>query len=308
MPSTTSESVRGDADDPARSRAHARRRLTDGARRIADNLWGDRGARIGLAAHGVVYLVLAYLVARIALAGLAAPAHESKSKPASGPGVAQVIASQTGGRAALFVLGTGLLLYTLFSALDAVLHHNDETPATKRWGDRLLSAWGAVLYSVFGGYCVLTAVSGGAGRKNASHGDQQQRQWSADVLRWSAGWLYLGLLGTILLVIAAFLVSRCVRLSFAPRLDRDQMERTTWRTAMVLGVLGYLGRAGLFAIVGWFVLAAAVENDPQKGQGFDGSARNLADSAAGPYLLWALAALLGCYCLYMFLEARYRKV
>jgi hypothetical protein len=86
------------------------------------------------------------------------------------------------------------------------------------------------------------------------------------------------------------------------------MGTSSWRLAVTLGTIGYLGRAGLFAIVGWFVLSAAIENDPDKGQGVDGSVRRFADSAAGPYLLWVLAAALTAYGLYTFMEARYRKV
>ena len=55
-----------------------------------------------------------------------------------------------------------------------------------------------------------------------------------------------------------FLVSRAVRRSFRPRLDRDEMEPRTWKVAVVLGTVGYLGRAGLFALVGGCVLAAAL--------------------------------------------------
>jgi hypothetical protein len=72
--------------------------------------------------------------------------------------------------------------------------------------------------------------------------------------------------------------------------------------------VGYFGRAVLFAIVGGCVLSAAVENDPEHGQGVDGSLRILAGSTAGDALLWALVAMLLTYAAYLFVEARYRKV
>jgi hypothetical protein len=274
-------------------------------RRAADNPWVDHAARAGLAARGLVYLIFSYLVARIAAGALG---QGSTAKPASGPGVAQAVAAQPGGRVVLFVLAVGLLCYALFSLLDAILHHNDESPAAKRWGDRALSAWGFVMYGAFGIYAFHTSLSSSGGNATASQDEAQKTQWSAHVLRWPAGWVWLGGAGLVLLAIALFLVSRAARRSFRPRLDKDEMGPHMWRAGMVLGTVGYLGRAGLFAVVGWFVTNAAIEDDPAHGQGVDGSIRLLANSAGGPVLLGLLAAALAGYAVYMGIEARYRRV
>lgn len=274
-------------------------------RAAAENAWGDRLSRAGLASRGVVYAVLAYLVARVALGAMGSA---SIDKPASGPGVAQAIASETGGHVMLFILAFGLLFYALFSILDAVLHHDDESPSAKRWGDRALSAWGFVVYGAFSGYCFVAASSLQGGYGTSAADQYQHTKWAGDVLRWPGGVYYLGALGLILLIIAAFLVSRAARRSFRPRLERDRMSGRAWIVANVLGVLGYLGRAALFGIVGWFILHAAIENDPREGQGVDGSLRMFADSGAGPYVLWAVAVALFGYGLYMFVETAYRRV
>jgi hypothetical protein len=275
------------------------------ARQVASSTWGDRAARVGLAARGVVYLVLAYLVARIALGALG---QEGTSNAASGQGVATAIANQPGGRVVLVVLAAGLLLYALFSVLDAILHHDKESPAAKRWGDRALSAWGFVVYGAFCGYCLKTALFAQHTADSSARQQSQDTRWSAKVLGWPAGWLWLGLLGGVLVVIAAFLVSRAARRSFRPRLDEQAMGRSTWYLAMTSGVAGYLGRAMLFATVGGCILHAAWENDPSTGQGVDGSIRILADSSAGPVLLWFLVVALALYGVYMFVEARFRHV
>lgn len=275
------------------------------ARAVAGSAWGDKGARIGLASRGLVYLLLGYLVARIAFGALG---EGSTSHTASGPGVAQAVAAQPGGRVVLVVLGIGLAWYAIFSLLDAILHHDRESPAAKRWGDRLLSAWGFVVFGAFSVYCFVTASSQNAGHQRAAQSDRKQAQWSAKVLGWPGGAVWLGILGVVLLVIAFFLVTRVFRASFRERLDRSRMGRTEWRLAVAAGVIGYLGRAFLFGIVGWFVLGAAIEDDPAHGQGVDGSARLLAASPAGGALLVAVAAGLAVYGLYVFVEAVRRKV
>lgn len=289
---------------PARRSSRATRGRRGLARELARHDWPRRALRVGLAARGVVYLALGYLVARIALGALAGP---STQDTASGTGVAQAIAQQSGGRAVVALLAIGLLLYALFSLVDAALHHEAEEPAAKRWADRALSAWGFLAYGAFSGYCIHTAVSPPPGQ-TAAQSHRQDTQWSARVLSWPAGQLWLAGLGFALLVIAAFLLSRTARRSFRTRLPRSDMGRWTWRLAVVLGTAGYFGRALLFGIVGWYVTGAAIENDPSHGQGVDGSVRLLAGSGAGPPLLWLLAITLVLYGAYMFVEARYRRV
>jgi hypothetical protein len=220
--------------------------------------------------------------------------------------VPQALAAGTGGRLALFVLAIGMELYALFSLVDAIRHHDDEKPAAKRWGDRALSAWGFVMYAGLGVYSFTVALSGS--KSSSSQDNRRKAQWSVDVLRAPAGWLWLGILAVLLLAAAAFLVSRAARRSFRPRLRRRRMSRRAWRLAIVLGMSGYLGRALLFAIVGGCIMSATIENDPQHGQGVDGSLRILAGSTAGDGLLWVLAALLLAYAGYLFIETRYRKV
>jgi hypothetical protein len=279
--------------------------VREAAAGIANNEWGERAARTGIAARGVAFLVLAYLVVRIALGALG---DGGTSKTASGPGVAQAVAAQTAGRVMLFVLGVGLLLYALFLALDAVRHHDDASSDWKRWLERVEPLFGCLLYLAFGAYCLVRVFTDTSKGQSARQSDRQQTQWSAEVLRWPAGWLWLGGLGVVLFVIAAVQLKRGVKRNFEDELEVGRMGRHIRSIATGLGIGGHVGRALMFGIVGWFVLGAAVENDPRKGKGVDGAARMLANSAFGPTLLAVLAAGLAAFGLYQLVEAKYRKV
>jgi Domain of Unknown Function (DUF1206) len=279
--------------------------VRDAAADIANNDWGERAARTGIAARGLAFLVLAYLVVRIALGALG---DGGTNKTASGPGVAQAVAAQTGGRVMLLILGIGLLLYALFLALDAVRHHDDQTDQWKRWLERVEPLFGCVLYILFGVYCIVRVFTNSSSGQSARQSNRQQTQWSAEVLRWPAGWLWLGGLGVVLFVIAAVQLKRGVKRDFEDDLEVGRMGRRIRPIGTGLGLAGHVGRALMFGIVGWFVLGAAVENDPKKGKGVDGAARMLANSAFGPTLLAVLAAGLAAFGLYQFVEAKYRKV
>jgi Domain of Unknown Function (DUF1206) len=274
-------------------------------RRAADDPWVERAARVGVAVRGLVFLVLAYLVARIATGALGG---DSTRKPASGTGVAQSIAAQSGGHVALFALAIGLLCYALFSGLDAILHHQTEHSTVKRWLARAQGVWGFALYGAFSIFCFVTAASGGSTGQSSRKEDAQQAQWSARVLRWPGGWLLLGLLALVLFGIACFFLVQALRQDFRKPLDESSMGPGVQRAMIILGTVGFFGRAALFALVGWFVAHAAIEDDPSNGQGVDGSARALANDAGGAALLWVLAIALVAFALFLLIESRYRRV
>ena len=280
--------------------------VTQTAEQVAGSRWGDRLARIGLGARGVVFLGLAYLIARIAAGALGT--QSGTSKPASGPGVADALVAEPGGRVVVVILAAGLALYAMFSLLDTILHHDDEDNAAQRWGLRALSFWGVLLYAGFAVYCLHLAFSSNAGKQNSSKSTSQKRRWSAEVLNWPAGWLWLGLAAVVLFVIAGFLLRRALQRSFADRLRRQRMTRRSWRLAMTLGVIGLIGRTLLFGTVGGFLMTAAVENNPRDGQGVDGSVRQLAQSGPGVALLWLIAVGIAVFSAYLFVELRYRHV
>jgi len=231
---------------------------------------------------------------------------QSTSNPASGQGVAKAVAQQSGGHVAVFLLGVGLLLYAAFCVVDALLHH-DEKKQAKKWWKRALSAYTAVLYGAFGVYCILTAFSD-TSRKTSGEQGRKQTQWTARVLDWPAGQVWLFIAGVALFVAAAVLVVRAAKRKFRKYLEEGRMSPRVHQVAMTVGVIGMLGRAAFYSVIGWFIVKAALEDDPKNGKGFDGSARALAGNDGGATFLWLMAAALACFGVYLVFEAIYRKV
>jgi hypothetical protein len=264
----------------------------------------DRALRAGLAVRGVVFLVLAYLLARIAAGALGG---SSTKTSASGSGVAQAIAAQPGGTVMVFLLGVGLACYTVFSALDTILHSDGESDL-KRWGERVQGAFRTVVYGAFSVYALYTAFNPQRKSGTSQHENKEQAHWSAKVLGWPAGWLWLGALGLGLLIGAVVLAVWAARRSFLDDLEQNRMGSRATAAATTTGVAGYLGRAALYATVGWFISEAAIQDNPQDGQGVDGSVRSFANNGLGAAFIYVIAAALVGFAIYMFLEARYRKV
>ncbi|MGN6605879.1 MAG: DUF1206 domain-containing protein [Jatrophihabitans sp.] len=265
--------------------------------------WWPTAVRAGIGARAVAFLVLAYLIARIAGGALG---DASGDQPASQQGVAQAVAQQGGGHVLVFLLGLGVLLYAAFSAVDALLHHDEPKPR-KRWAKRLNSAWAAGLYLFFGVYCLRAAFSD-APKRTSGQQHQQQAQWTAKVLGWPGGQFWLFLVAVAVLGGAVFVLVRAVQQKFRKYLDEQRMSPRVRGAALGLGTAGHIGRAALYGLAGSFVLSAAIEDDPKNGKGFDGAARAVANNTAGAALLWVIAVLILAFALYLCCEARFRRV
>ena len=279
----------------------------DAAREAADSGWVDRVSRAGLAARAVVYLMVAYLAGRIALAA-AGVGQASTARPASGGGALEALAEHPGGRVALALLALGFLGYALLGLVQAGFRHQDLDNPTERRAKRLFFAGVALLYAVFFLYTASLLLRPSSGQQSASGSRAQETELTAQVLSWPYGQLLVGTVGAVLVIAGLGFGYQAVTTNFQERLKRDQMRPAIWRTATVLGAVGSWARAVVLVLVGVFVVSAAVTYDPRKARGLDASLRTLAGQPYGPWLLGAVALGLVCYGAYVLLETVYRKV
>ena len=64
----------------------------------------------------------------------------------------------------------------------------------------------------------------------------------------------------------------------------------------------------VFALIGYFLVRAAIDYDPDEAVGLDGALASLRDASYGPILLGVVAAGLIGFAAYSLADARYRKV
>src|SRR5205814_9883 len=134
------------------------------------------------------------------------------------------------------------------------------------------------------------------------------KTWSARLMSHEAGrWLVL-LAGAVVVIVGVVLLVRSFAQKFEKYLDVKHMGawQRTWLPR--LGVVGYAARGVVAALIGAFVIQAAVTFDPQKAVGVDGALKRLAAEPYGPLLLGVVAVGLLAFGLFSFVEARFRKV
>jgi hypothetical protein len=105
---------------------------------------------------------------------------------------------------------------------------------------------------------------------HASGGNQQKQ--AAGVFGWPGGrWIVLAA-GVVVLAYAGWNVYSGVTRKF-----EEQLERTPdW--VKPLGVVGLCARGVVFAVVGWFLVKAALDFNPQKAVGIGGALAKLAQA------------------------------
>ena len=64
----------------------------------------------------------------------------------------------------------------------------------------------------------------------------------------------------------------------------------------------------MFSLIGYGLIKAAVDYDPDKAVGLDGALRRLQDASYGPWLLGLVAVGLIGFAAYSAADARYRRV
>jgi Domain of Unknown Function (DUF1206) len=269
------------------------------AKRAGDSHWIDRLARLGLAARGLIYVMVGYFALQIAFG--------HSSRQASRNGAFHAIASKSWGPALLWVLAIGFFGYALWRLTEAVWGHADEDSTAKKVGKRLFSLFRAVVYA-FAGYSAASLAMGGGGGGSSGGGSNKAAQTgTAHLLKQSYGVPLVVIIGIAFIVGGAALAYRGIKTKFEKKLKTEQMSERVRKIVEKVGMFGMVARGAVAALIGIFLIEAALTFDPKKAKGLDGSLRTLAQSGWGKFVLVLVALGLIAFGLYSFAESRYRR-
>jgi uncharacterized protein DUF1206 len=251
-------------------------------------------ARAGLLARGVVYGVIGILAVKLALG--------DGGKATNQQGALRTIAQQPFGKVLLVLVAVGLAGYALWRLVRAAIGHGSDGPddAKERIGGLVSGiAYGSLCIAAIG---ILLGSGGGGGA--SSHPDKT----TGGVLAWPGGRFLVGVAGLIIIGVALEQGYKGVKRKFLEKSRTEEMSPTTEDVFTGVGVFGHLARMVVFGLIGYFLVKAAIDFDPDKAVALDGALAKLGQSSYGPALLGIVAAGLVGFALYSVLDARYRKV
>lgn len=262
------------------------------AREARDHPALDSAARLGMAAYGVLYLLIGWLSAQLALG-------DSKGS-ASGEGALQEIAQKPWGLVGLWVVALGLLAFGAWQAFQAIGGHRD-AEGKKQLFARLSSAGRAVVMVVLAVLAVKTALGSGGGGGGGGGGV------TGKVMGLPFGPVLVLAVAAVILTLAVVSVHRGVTDRWRKDLEVEGKTGNTGRLATVLARAGYVSRGVAFAVIAFLFARAAVEHDSSESGGLDQAIVRFRDEPFGPWLIVVVAIGLSCFGAYHLVRAWYLR-
>jgi Domain of Unknown Function (DUF1206) len=262
--------------------------------RRARSRWTELFGRLGFAAKGALYAIVGVIAIKVA-AGQGGNPEDQK-------GALATLADEPFGMVLLVVLALGLTAYALWGLVEVVIGPRDKD-GVEDYAERAASVGRAIIYGALAAFAWAIVVGSGGASSSGSESEQ-----TAMILDWPGGVALVTIAGLIVIGIAAYQGYEAATQGFLDDLELARMSENERRTATLLGTAGHAARAVVFALIGVFLVKAALEYDPREAIGLDGALKELAGQPYGSVLFGVVATGLLLYGLYCLVEARYRKL
>jgi hypothetical protein len=256
----------------------------------------EHAARAGFAAKGAVYIIIGVLATQAAFG--------SGGQVTDSSGALETVLRQPLGHFLLIVLAVGLLGYALWRVVTAVTDPEGKGSDAKGIAIRIGYAFRALVYGALGVEALRLALSlGGSGGTN-----DEAEHWTARALALPAGRWLVGMAGAGVILYGLYQLRRAQTGDIRKRLDLRELGPEAARWVIRVGQVGVAARAVVFAVVGGFLVRAALENDAQEAGGLGEALRELGSSSYGPWLLGLTALGLVAYGCWQLVRSRYRRI
>jgi hypothetical protein len=261
-------------------------------------------ARVGYAAHGLVYALVAVFAIDAAFGG---GGEEAKG----GKGAVSAIAGSDWGTALIAVLAVGLVAYGLMRLWQGLADPSGHGTDAKGLGVRAgrigsgLMQLGLAFYAGSLAFGWFGAGVGGGGGGGSGGGGSGAEGLTAQVMSWPAGRWIIGAVGVGIAIGGLMQLKKAIKADFMDELAVDR-DKAKW--VKPTGRAGFASRFVVFGIIGGFLIAAAVNANPDRAEGLGGALRTLQDQAYGPWLLGITALGLLAFAITRGVFARYKMI
>lgn len=260
------------------------------ASRKADNsTWVDRAARVGLIALSIVHLMFGWLAIQLALG--------DREGEASTSGAVKELADQPFGGVIIWLVAVGLVLLTLWQALEAIVGHTDKD-GKDRAKKRISSAGKAVIYGVLAFTAIKVAIGSGGGGGGTD-------SMTAKLMDMPAGQFLVGAVGVGIIIGGCYLIYRGVADKFLDDIEGSGQTGKTGTAYVWFGRVGYCAKGAALGVVGGLFLYAAISHKPKESGGMDEALTTVLKEPFGPALLIAMGVGIICFGLFCFAWSRH---
>ena len=262
------------------------------AERAARSRWIGWLGRIGFAAQGTCFAIIAVLALELAFG--------NRGRLTDPRGAFVVLAAGGWTRVLLLFLAIGFGGYSIWRFAQAIFDRGGMGSSPGGLGRRAIQLGQALLYALLTAAAVR--VLGGARTEGSA------KRAASGILGWPAGAELVGAIGAALAVIAVVNVYWGLSGRFMESLSKDRAEAFVEPLLKAVGKVGFCALGFVLGVVSWFLLKAAVDFNAGKVVSLGGAMARLARADYGDWLLTAVAAGLLAYGVFGLLQARYHRV
>ena len=255
-------------------------------------------ARFGYAAKGFVYGAIAILALLTAFSFKGGETTDTT-------GALHAIAKQPMGQILLLLIAIGLVGYVIWRLIQAFTDPDNKGSDAKGLMARLGYLLSGLAYA---GVAVNSALLAFGSSGGSSGGGDSKQDWTAMVMQQPFGRWLVGLAGALTIGIGFYRIYRAYKTKFRKKLDLTSLDRDKEKLLVNISRFGIAARGVVFIMIGFFVLQAARNFNPQEVKGLDGVLATLVQQPWGKVLLGLMAFGLLAYAIYLFLQARFRKI
>ena len=277
---------------------HAAQGATANARDTATNPWSVRLARCGYATKGAIYLLIGFLAAKAA-------AGSGGGKTTDNTGAIETLYQQPFGRFLVGVVAIGLFAYALWLFVAAIFDSEGKGTDVKGLVARLAFTIVGCSYIALGFLALRLVLHRSSGGKSS---DTKTQDWTARLLAHPGGIFLVVLAGLIVLGVAGFFFFQAITAHFREKLNLTGAHAAERQWVVPLGRCGYAALGVVDAIIGIFLIIAAVRHNAGAAKGVGGALAEITQRPYGAALLGLVALGLIAYGAYSLVEARYRQL
>lgn len=264
------------------------------AKQVTRSEWVGQWTRLGYIARGVLYALIGLLAVQMALTQGGTVTDQN--------GVIRMLSEMPYGNVILIVLAIGLAGYAAWGIIRAVfdpLKRGDDAPGLIERASYISSA---ASYGAFALVALYFAAGWGI------HEAGKPQSITAQLLTKPFGQWLVALFGVFWVLAALGQFYTAYKATFMRDLKFGKMGGDERDWAMGLGRFGYAARGVVFAIIGWFLIQAALTFDPNKAKGLDGALLELVKQPYGMILMALVALGVLAFGLYSILCARWMRI
>jgi Domain of Unknown Function (DUF1206) len=262
------------------------------AERAARSPWIGWLGRIGFAAQGTCFVIIAVLALELAF-GMAGKLTDPR-------GAFVVLAEGGWTRVLLVFIAVGFGGYSIWRLAQAVFDRGGMGSSLGGLGRRAIQLGQAILYALLTAFAVRVLTG--------SHPHGGPKKAAAGILGWPGGPWIVGAIGGAVGIIACVNVYWGLSGRFTESLRRRELEGKAERLLKLVGTVGFVALGFVLAVVSSFMLKAAVDYNAGNVVSLGGAMAQLARADYGDWLLTAVAVGLLAYGAFGLLQSRYHRV